>query len=184
MPAPTLVKLAGVFLRVGNTTFGGGPPIMAALEREFVEREKWLAYEDYALAFSLARVTPGTNVIAYCVGTGWRILGIPGAVVGAFSETIPSAALAVLMTQGYESWRSNPIVMAGIAATVAAVVGMMWSAVWALVAPHWRGVHGSFRAAVITGGAFLALWKFGITPLPIIGVAALAGLLWQEPAKT
>ena len=31
MPAPTLRKLAGVFLRVGNTTFGGGLPTITAI---------------------------------------------------------------------------------------------------------------------------------------------------------
>jgi chromate transporter len=156
---------------------------MAALQREFVEREKWLEPEDYALAFSLARVTPGTNIVAFCAATGAQILGIRGALAGVFSETLPSAALAVLMTQGYESWRSNPVVMAGVAATIAAVVGMMWSAVWGLVAPHWGGVQRSIRTVAITGGAFLAFWKLGMSPLPIIGIAALVGVLWREPAK-
>jgi chromate transporter len=156
---------------------------MAALQREFVEREKWLSPEDYALAFSLARVTPGTNIIAFCAATGAQILGMWGALAGVFSETLPSAALAVLMTQGYESWRSNPVVMAGVAATIAAVVGMMWSAVWGLVAPHWGGMQRSIRTVAITGGAFLAFWKLGMSPLPIIGIAALVGVLWREPAR-
>ena len=156
---------------------------MAALQREFVERENWLAPEDYALAFSLARVTPGTNIIAFCAATGAQILGTRGALIGVFSETLPSAALAVLMTQGYESWRTNPVVMAGVAATIAAVVGMMWSAVWGLVAPHWGGMQRSIRTVTITGGAFLAFWKLGMSPLPIIGIAALVGVLWREPAK-
>ena len=156
---------------------------MAALQREFVERENWLAPEDYALAFSLARVTPGTNIIAFCAATGAQILGMWGALAGVFSETLPSAALAVLMTQGYESWRTNPVVMAGVAATIAAVVGMMWSAVWGLVAPHWGGMQRSIRTVTITGGAFLAFWKLGMSPLPIIGVAALVGILWREPAR-
>ena len=179
--APTLGKLTSVFFRIGNTTFGGGPPTMAALQREFVDREKWLSPEEYALAFSLARVTPGTNIIAFCAATGAQILGLRGALTGVFSETLPSAMLAVLMTQGYESWRTNAIVMAGVAATIAAVVGMMWSAVWWLVAPYWGGVQRSLRATAITGGAFLALWKLGLSPLQIIGLAAVAGLMWKEP---
>ena len=87
MPAPTLRKLTGVFLRIGNTTFGGGLPTMAALQRELVEQHDWLSPEDYALAFSLARVTPGTNVIAFCAATGARIMGLRGALAGALAET-------------------------------------------------------------------------------------------------
>jgi len=74
VPAPTLRQLTGVFFRIGNTTFGGGLPTMAALQREFVEQHHWLTPEDYALAFSLARITPGTNVIAFCAASGARIL--------------------------------------------------------------------------------------------------------------
>ncbi len=182
MPAPTLRQLTGVFLRVGNTTFGGGMPTMAALQREFVEQHRWLTPEDYALAFSLARVTPGTNVIAFCAATGARILGFRGALTGVLAETAPSAVLAVLMTQGYETWRSNAWVMAAVGGTIAAVAAMMWSSIWYLVTPHFDSRANTFRALVITLGAFAAVWKFGVGPLPVIGIAAVVGLLWKEPA--
>lgn len=178
---PTLRRLTGIFFRIGNTTFGGGLPTIAALQRELVEQKEWLSPEDYALAFSLARVTPGTNVIAFCAAAGAQILGVWGALAGALAETVPSAILAVLMTQGYESWRTNAWVMAGIGGTIAAVAGMMWSSIYSLVRPHFRGFRQSFRGAVITLAAFAAMWKFGLGPLSIIGLAVIVGLLWEEP---
>ena len=182
MVKPTLRELTGIFLRVGNTTFGGGLPTIAALQRELVEQHHWLSPEDYALAFSLARVTPGTNVIAFCAAVGAQILGFWGAFAGALSETVPSAVLAVLMTQGYESWRSNAWVMAGISGTIAAVAGMMWASIYSLVSPHFRDVASALRAAAITLAAFFAISKFGLGPLAIIVLAALVGLIWKEPA--
>ena len=183
MAPPTLRKLTGIFLRIGNTTFGGGMPTMAALQRDLVDQREWLSPEDYALAFSLARVTPGTNVIAFCAAVGAQILGFWGAVAGALSETVPSAILAVLMTQGYESWRTNAWVMAGVSGTIAAVAGMMWSAIYSLVSPHFRGVSQSLRAVAITAASFLAIWKFRLGPLTIIVLAALVGLAWEEPSE-
>ena len=180
---PTLRALTGIFLRVGNTTFGGGVPTIAALQREFVNRRRWLSPEDYALAFSLARVTPGTNIIAFCAAAGARILGFRGALAGALAETVPSAVLAVLITQGYETWRTNTWAMAAIAGTIAAVAGMMWSSIWSLVQPYLRDRASAPRGVVITLGAFLAIFRFGLGPLPIIGLAALTGLLWREPVK-
>ena len=84
------------------------------------------------------------------------------------------------ITAGYESLRANPWAMAMIAGTVAAVVGMMWATVWLLVRPQIRGWRKAIRAALIFGAAFLAAWKFGVTPIPVIGAAALAGFLWKE----
>jgi chromate transporter len=180
---PGLAELTRVFFKIGNTTFGGGTPTIAALQRELVERKNWLSPEDYGLAFSLSRVTPGTNVIAFCAAAGSRILGFPGAAAGALAETAPSAILAVLMTQGYESWRTNPWVLAGVAATVAAVVGMMWSSVVLLVKPHFKGAMPAVRALVIAFGAFALLHWGNLSPLAIIAIAAVVGLLWAEPAK-
>jgi len=171
-----------VFLRIGNTTFGGGIPTIAALQRELVDQRGWLSPEDYALAFSLARVTPGTNVIAFCAAAGARIMGFGGALAGTLAETGPSAILAVLMTQGYETWRTNAWVMAGVAGTIAAVAGMMWASIWSIVKPHFQDRRHAFRGLVITLGAFTAVWKLGLGPLSVIGLAAIVGLLWKEPA--
>lgn len=182
MPAPTLRNLTGVFFRIGNTTFGGGTPTIAALQRELVEQRAWLSPEDCALAFSLARVTPGTNVIAFCAAAGARVLGLRGALAGVLAETAPSAVLAVLMTQGYETWRTNTWVMAGVGGTIAAVAAMMWSSIWYLVRPHFKNHASAVRALVIAVGAFAAVWKFGLGPLPVIGIAVIVGLLWKEPA--
>ncbi len=179
---PTLGPLTWLYLRVGNTTFGGGDPTMAALQRELVEHKRWLTREDFGLAYSLARITPGTNIIAFCAATGARMLGLWGALAGVLGETIPSAVLAVLITLGFESWARNPIIMAAIAGTVAAVTGMMWASVWLLVRPYLRNAIGVLRVVLLSGGAFLAAWKLGLTPVPVILAAAAIGFFWKDEA--
>ena len=174
MIKPSLAAVTRLYLKIGNTTFGGGDPTMALLQRELIGR-KWITREDFALAYALARVTPGTNVLAFCAATGMRVLGVAGALAAVLAVTLPSAILAVLLTRGFETWRTHPWAMAAIGGTVAAVSGMMWASVWSLVKPY-IGV----RALVFTGGAFVAAWKFHVTPVPVIFVAALAGYLWVD----
>jgi chromate transporter len=187
MPRPSLAQLTGVFFKVGNTTFGGGPPTMAALQRIFVDRFHWLTNEEYGLAYALARLTPGTNVMAFCAATGWQILGWAGAFAGTLAVTLPSAVVAVIITVGYETWRSNALALAAINGIVAGVAGMMLATVYLLVRPYtagWRGpgFQRTLRAIVISGGAFLLLWKFKWSPLQIIAIVAVVGLLWQDSA--
>lgn len=147
---------------------------MAMLQRELIGRQ-WITREDFALAYSLARVTPGTNVLAFCAATGARILGLAGAFAAVLAVVLPSAILAVLLTRGFESWRTHPWAMAAIGGTVAAVSGMMWASVWSLVKPYL-----GWRALLFTGGAFIAAWKFHVTPVPVIVVAAIAGYAWTD----
>jgi len=180
METPTLGRVARAFFRIGNTTFGGGDTTMAALQREFIDRRRWITQEDYAIAFSLARITPGTNVVAFCAALGARVAGWRGAIAGVLAETAPSAAIAVLITWGYEAWRRNPTVRAAIVGASAAVAGMMFASVWLLMRPHFDGVRRALRAFLYFGAAFAAAWKFGVSPLAIIAIAAAAGFAWKD----
>jgi chromate transporter len=189
MPRPSLNQLSEVFFRIGNTTFGGGLLTMVVLGRELVERRQWITAEDYELAFAVARVTPGTSIIAFCAAAGWLILGWTGALAAVVVLTAPSAVLAVLLLQGIDSSAGHPLVTAAVAATVAAVAGMMWAIVWIIIRPYARGFVPLLRSAIIAGGAFLASWKFNLTPVPVLAAATLASLLWglasrNEPSKS
>jgi len=154
---------------------------MAVLGRELADRLGWITPEDYALAFAIARVTPGTNIIAFCAAVGWQVLRFTGALAAVLALTAPTAVLSVFILKLLESGSEHPFLMGAIAATVAAVSGMMWSIVWMLVGPHFKGINKSSRAVIIAGGSFVASWMFNITPVPILGIATLIGVLWQDP---
>jgi chromate transporter len=172
-----LAQATWPFFWFGNTTFGGGYITMIVLGRELVDRLKWITRQDFELAFALARVTPGTNIIAFCAAVGKILRGWAGAFSAVIAVTMPSAALAVLLMQGFESWQGRPRVMAALAATVAAVTGAMWSTVWMLTRPHVGKWRQTLRAVVFLGGAFGAA-RLGVTPVPIILGALIFGYLW------
>lgn len=178
MSRPTLKDLSAAFFRIGNTTFGGGLVTMVVLGKELVERQQWIAQSDYELAFAVARVTPGTSIIAFCAASGWLILGIAGALAAVFALTAPTAVLAVLLLQAFESGATHPLLMSALGATVAGVSGMMGATVLLLVRPPRKGLAPILRAAVIAGGAFLASWKFNATPVPILAACTLAAVVW------
>jgi hypothetical protein len=41
----------------------------------------------------------------------------------------------------------------------------------------------NLQVVLIAGGAFLASWKFGVTPVPIIAAGTLIGIVWKDPGK-
>jgi chromate transporter len=188
MPRPTLAQLTWTHLRIGNITFGGGDPAMAALHSELVTRRGWLTDRTYGLVYALARITPGTNVLAFCAGVSWKILGWPAALLAVAAVTLPSAAIVVTLTQGYESLRSNALAMAAIAAVLAAATGMMLAAAWQLVRPHLRGrgtreaYLQAARAAIVVSGAVVLSLGFSMSPIPVLALAAVTGILWRIPA--
>lgn len=178
MSRPSLQQVANLFFRIGNTTFGGGLLTITVLGRELVQRKHWVEESDYELAFAVARVTPGTSIIAFCAAAGWMILGWAGAIAAVLALTAPSAVLALLLLRLLDSGASHPAVQGILTATVAAVAGMMGAIVLVIVRPHSKGLAGIVRTVIIAGGSFLASWKFNVNPLPILAVATLASLLW------
>ena len=158
------------------------------LGRELVDTRRWISTEKFDLAFALARVTPGTNLIAFCAAIGALICGMAGAIGAVVALTAPSSALAVLIMYGFERWQGNRIAMAAIGGTVAAVAGMMWATIWVILKPHvggmtWNGVVRNLQVVLIAGGAFAAARIFGITPLPVILAGTLIGFMWKDPPK-
>lgn len=180
MPVAGLREMAWIFLRIGNLTFGGGDPIMAAFQRELVERRRWLSADQYALAFALARVTPGTNVLAFCAAVGWFLRGWLGAFIAVPAATVPSGLLVIALTAAYEELQGMRLAAGAIGGLLAAAVGMMVAAAWNLIRP--RLVAGNrLRIAVLTLGALVLLLGFSASPLPVLGLGAAAGALWTGP---
>ncbi len=175
----SLKQLFGLCLKVANLTFGGGDPTLAALHHELVASRGWLSGERYGLIYALARMTPGTNILAFCAGAGWELARLPGAVAAVVAAAGPSGLFVVWFTAAYESWKSNPMAMAAIGGTLAAAVGMMGGAAIQLMRPHWE--KGGARAALLAGCALVLSAVFHWTPIQILALAAVAGYFWRSP---
>ena len=178
MVRPRLAALSNLFLRVGITVFGGGDPTIAILQREFYRRE-WLSPEKFAIAFGLARLTPGTNVLAFCAAAAWYILGLAGALAAVFAITIPPSVLVVWLTRAYDLTGRYPLALSIANALLAAAVGTMVGAALLLVRTQSR--RGRWlRPIAISAGAFLLASVAKLSPLSVIGLAAAAGFFWPE----
>lgn len=176
MPRPPVLDFALVFLRVGNTTVGGGEPTIAALQRE-LSRRGWLSAEQFGIAYALARVTPGTNMLAFCAAAGWYALGLLGALCTILAVTIPSSLLVIWLTQIYEAGTRIPWLGAAVSATLAAAVGIMITAALLLIRSQLTRRH--YLPVLIVAAAF-GLRMVGVTPLQVVALAAVGGLLWRQ----
>jgi len=178
MTRPRLSAISSLFLRVGISVFGGGDPTIAILQREFYRR-KWLSPEKFAIAFGLARLTPGTNVLAFCAATGWYILGLAGALAAVFAITIPPSILVVWLTRAYDLTVRYPLAQSIANALLAAAVGTMVGA--ALLLVRTQSKRGRWlRPIAISAGAFLLSLLARLSPLQVIGIAAAVGFFWSE----
>ena len=176
---PSLAELSGVFFRIGNFTFGGGAPTTAAFQRELVERRRWYDTLQFGLCYALARVTPGTNLFAFCTASGWLLRGWWGAIAALLVASIPCCALVCLVTAGFDSWSRNRFFQAAIDGALAASVGALLASFWLLVQPYLDRQHLLQTGAILLGSIALSFFA-GWSPIVVLLLAGIAGFFWRE----
>jgi chromate transporter len=179
---PPLGRLTAQFAKIVNITFGGGDPTMAALYRELVERRGWLPADQYGLTYGLARLTPGTNMLAFCAGVAWYLRGWAGAIAAVIAGTLPSAVLVVWLTIAYQVLKDNVLAAGAVRGTLAAAVGMMFAAAWKITAPRLR--HGKWPRAVVLAGGSALLLVLAMPPIQVLALAAVVGSVWRGGAES
>src|SRR5262245_38218718 len=98
--------------------------------------EGWLDESGHAVLTAVSRLTPGTNVLAYCVGLGWQVSGWLGALVAVAAASVPGSIVIVALSAALVRIDQYPIVRFLIAAGVLAATGLVASSAWYLLKPY------------------------------------------------
>ena len=102
--------------------FGG---VFAVVQRELVERRKWLTQEEFLEDWSVAQILPGPNVVNLSLMIGSRHFGLRGAI--AALAGMFSAPLVVLLTLSmvYMSVADHPAAQGALRGMGAVVAGLV-----------------------------------------------------------
>jgi chromate transporter len=91
-PMPVLAKLFLVFLKIGAIVFGSGYVLLAFLRADLVEQTRWITESQLVDAVAVGQFTPGP-VFTTATFLGYRVAGVPGAVVATVGIFLPSFVL-------------------------------------------------------------------------------------------
>ncbi len=178
---PTLRQMASVFGRYANMTFGGGSATIAVLHDQIVERRPWLSQLQFDLCYALSRLTPGTNLLAFCTAAGWTVRRWSGALVALLAASLPCSLLVVVVTHFYDLWQHSRLVMGALRGALAAAIAIMLSTAWHFAQPHVK--ESMIKATVVVPGALLLALRFAMSPVRILLLAAVLGLMWPAAEK-
>ena len=171
---PSLRQLAWAVARDVNRTVGGGNAAMELLRRTFVAR-RWLDDPTHALVVGVSRLTPGTNILAYCTAIGWRMRGWRGSVATLGAASVPSSILILALSAALAHVVQYRAVQAALAVGLIIACVLVFSSAWTLIRPY---VRGAMRVrALVVGGVALALYIAGVTPVRILLLSAAAGFV-------
>jgi chromate transporter len=164
-------------LKIGALGFGGPFALLAILQKELVERRRWLTTAEFNECAGVDAMMPGPIFFATAVLAGHRLRSLAGAAACALGLLLPGFVLVVAMATLYVQIRQTPWVAAISGGMAAGVVGLIASVVFNAT----RSTVRAARDVVFVVVALKALALLKSDPLLVITAAALAGALWLRP---
>ena len=95
-PEPVrLRQLVYYFLRLGTLGFGGPIALAGYMQRDLVERRRWISPDDYKQGLALAQLAPGPLAAQLAIYLGWIRGRVPGATLVGLAFVLPSFAMVL-----------------------------------------------------------------------------------------
>lgn len=174
-------KLFSSFLRIGAFTFGGGWAMISLIQKEVVEKRKWISEEEFLDLLAVAQSLPGILAVNISVAVGNKLRGMRGSIAAAFGTILPSfliiLCIAIFLTP--DLIKTNRVISAIFQGIRPAVVAL-------IVAP----VITSAKAAkigwktvwipVVVALLIWSRWPIVSNPILYIVLGAIAGYFWLK----
>jgi chromate transporter len=155
----SLTDLFVSFTLLALQGFGG---VLAVVQRELVEKKRWMTREEFVEEWAVAQIMPGPNVVNLALMIGGRYFGWRGALVG-LAGMLTFPLLVVLgLALVYAQVAANPHVNGALRGMGAVAAGLIAATGLKLVSalgkhPLGRILVAAFAVATFVGVALLRL---------------------------
>ena len=172
----TLLKLYGLFFKIGIMTFGGGYAMLPILERELVDKRAYITKEEIIDFYAVSQCTPGVIAVNTATFIGYKLKGVLGGIFATLGVVSPSLFIISVLARLLEFLAGNEIAasaFAGISVAVCAII------VKALTGLTKSGVTDVFTA-IVAALAFVCMLVLKLSPIIIIISAAILGIVYKN----
>jgi chromate transporter len=143
------------FIKLGALGFGGPLALIAAMQKDLVEKRRWMEPHAFARTFALIKAMPGPIAFQVAVYLGHRRAGFLGALAAAVGLLLPAFILMILLGVFEKTFEASPL-------WIAAMLGMQAGAL-GLIAASLKGLFWNHR----TQPLFWCLLVIAIFPVII-----------------
>lgn len=192
-----LLQLFWTFFLIGLFTFGGGYAMLSLIQTQVVVEHAWLTESMFTDIVAISQMTPGPIGINCATYVGYDVLtasgaghlmGVVGSLTATFAITLPSFLIVLTMVKFYTKVKGSPVFEGVMSVIRPAVVGLIGAAAvilcfsvgWNGLTPTFSVVEENFpdwKSWCLFAAAFVASFKFKVSPILLIVLAGLLGLL-------
>ncbi len=172
------LELFWVFMRVGAMTFGGGYAMLPILQRELVEKRKWVTDEDLTDYYAIGQCTPGIIALNVSTFIGRSKAGVLGAITAAFGFELIPLIIILVISLFLEGFADNEYVQHALAGINVCVCVLILNTLLKLRKSTLKGAFSLVVFFVVFALAAMGKFLPFSIPLPILVIAAaLTGII-------
>lgn len=174
-----LWELFVIFFKIGTFTIGGGYAMIPLIEKEVVDKKKWIDKDDFVAAIALGNSAPGPIAVDMAVFVGYKMAGISGAIVAVFGAIFMAYAILLVIAMYFVGIKDNVIVESIFKGIRPAVVAL-------IAAPVIRmGINAKLNKITIFIPivTLILVAFFNVNPIYLIIAAAVSGIVYGIIAK-
>jgi chromate transporter len=165
--AVSLAEASRFWFKLGWVSFGGPAGQIALLQRELVERRRWLSERRYLHALNYCMLLPGPEAMQLATYLGWLMHGVPGGLIAGGLFVIPSVFVLTALASVYALWGQLPVLASVFAVLKPAVLAIVLMAAWRIGR---RTLRTPLLVSLAVAG-FLAMALFNL-PYPLVVITA------------
>ncbi len=177
---PKYCDLFITFFKIGTFTIGGGYAMIPLMQREVVERRKWLSEEEFLDIMALSQAMPGVFAVNMATLVGHRQRGFWGSVAAIIGNILMPVLFILLIAIFFRQFRDNEVVERIFMGIRPAVVALIAAPVFMLA----RKAGVTLRNIWIPVLSALLIWLLDVSPVLVILLAALLGYLYSLFTKS
>lgn len=176
------VSLTDLFISFTLMALQGFGGVLAVVQRELVEKKRWMTREEFIEEWSVAQVMPGPNVINLAVMLGSRYFGLRGAVVAVAGMLAVPLLVVIALALVYAQYAGNPQVAGALRGMGAVAAGLITATGLRLASALDKHPLGVGLCALLAIATFIAI---ALLRLPLVwvlfGLGGLACILtWRK----
>jgi chromate transporter len=156
------------FFRSSMLGYGGGPTTIPLVQKEVVERFKWMNNEEFGDVLAIGNTLPGPIATKMAGYIGFRIGGVLGMINAIFATILPTIILMIILLSTLIVFKDLKWVQGMTKAVVPVVAVMLGVLTWEFVQSSIKGLKWFFTTLHIIV-ALVVIEYFGIHPGFLIG---------------
>lgn len=168
-----LWRVFASFFKIGAFTFGGGYAMIPLIQKEAVEKRKWITDDDILEIIAIAESTPGPIAINSATFVGYRACGVLGSVCATLGVVLPSFVAILAISFVLRQFQQLDVVRYAFNGIRAGVLALLVKSLWTMYKKSPKG----WPSYVVMAGSFVLTAIFDVNVLFVIIGCAVFGLV-------